>query len=347
MEIGIFQTSKLDSDGAPISFFNFNDEMLLAALYKAASHITGPGLQSYDPEPGEKVKRIGAFSAFEYVDDDSVYIVRADDSVKPEGGRMPAGENGTWTIQSLIFNKDHFDLSEAKKWVADHAGFGDYGVDETSTSYRFRQYDPKYFSEYRTITIDTGISAAYGKINKKTEQTEDDAKKLLEDSIKRWEAVHDVNKAIMERGLMVLKDSAVVRKIEKADGTEEEERFVLSLVLEPNDGDGSAPFKPDTQGDIYSEDAVRKAAHAWMEFHGAMDLNHSWKDLGKEKVRTLESYVSPVEFTCGEGDCAYKVVKGTWMLGVRIVDDALWKAVKEGQIGAYSIGGTALREPVQ
>lgn len=341
MEIGIFTSALKDSDGAPVSFFGFNNEILLASLYKAAAAITGPGLTNFDPEAGTSVRKVGEIQIVP-VDDRSVYVVQADNAAKPETGRIPPGSNGTWTIQTLIFNKDEFTLEEAREWAKSHDGFGDYGVDETSTSYRFRQYDPENFSEFRTITVDTGISAAYGKIDKETEQTGEDAEKCLEDSIASWEAVHNVNKAIMTQGLRVLTGSATVNKSE--DGAEE--RFVMSLVLEPTDGANGAPLKPDTQNDVYSIGDVRKAAHAWMEFYGAMDLQHSWKALGKEKVRPLETFLAPCDFTLGEGDNAYDVVKGTWLLATRVVDDELWAQVKSGEIGAYSIGGTAVREPV-
>lgn len=343
MDIGIFTSSSENDDGAPISFFGYNDEQLLAALYKAASTITGPGLESFDPEPGMRVTKVGSIKV-EQVQDGETYVVQGDASAKPETGRMPQGANGTWAIQSLIFSKDQFTLDEARKWLNEHDGFGDYGADETGSSFRFRQYDPQYFSEYRTITIDTGISAAYGKIDKESERSEDEAKKALQASIERWAAVRKVNDAIMARGLQLLKASAVVHKAE--DG-QEEERFIMSLVLEPNDGEDGAPMKPDTQGDIYSAADVRKAAHAWMEFYGALDLQHSWKALGKEKVRVLECYLAPCDFKLGEGKSTYDVVKGTWLLAVRVVDDELWKEVKSGGIGAYSIGGTAIREEVQ
>lgn len=343
MKTGIFTSSRTNKDGVPISFFGTDDDALLEALYKAAGTITGPGLERFSPDPGMRVRKVGEI-VVSSVDDPAIYVVQADAAAKPEGGRTPGGANGTWAIQSLIFSKDSFTLEQARAWIKNHTGFGDFGADETSTSLRFRQYDPQYFSEYRTITIDTGISAAYGKIDKETTRTEDDAKKTLATSISQWEAVHNVNKGIMAEGLKILTSTAVVRKGE-GEGAPEE-RYVLSLVLEPTDGKDGAPYKPDTQKDIYSSEDVRKAAHAWMEYHGAVDLNHSWKDLGKEKVRTLESYIAPVEFTCGEGSKAYKVLKGTWMLGIRVVDDALWKAVKEGKIGAYSIGGTAMREPI-
>jgi len=65
---------------------------------------------------------------------------------------------------------------------------------------------------------------------------------------------------------------------------------------------------------------------------------------GKEKVRPAESYLAPCDFTLGDGDNSYDIIKGTWLLGTRIVDDELWKQVKAGELGAYSIGGTAIRE---
>jgi len=344
--IGIYETSQKNKDGIAVAFFGCDDALLLKALYAHASKIAGPGLEQYNPKAGERVRKVGEIQIVAVADDAQFYVVAADEEAeKPEGGRTPSGSNGTWAVQSLIFSKDIFSLAEAKTWIQEHSGFGDYGYDETETSFRFRQYDPEHFSEFKTISVTEGISAAYGKISKEVE-SEEESNKALAQSIALWEAVHNVNKGIMNSGLKVLSDTAVIRKAE--DGSEEE-RFVLSLVLEPNDGGNDAPLKPDTQKDIYSEEEVRKAAHTWMEHHGAVDLNHSWKSLGKEKVRTLESYLAPVTFKCGkpEDEKAYEVVKGTWMLGLRIVDDDLWTAIKAGEIGAYSIGGVATREPVE
>ena len=342
MEIGIYTSSRENNDGIPISFFGGSDEQLIKALYKAALDITGPGLERFDPEPGMRVKKVGEIR-IAAVDDDAVYVVQTDEAAKPEGGRTPSGENGTWAIQSLIFNKDHFTLDQARKWIQDHKGFGDYGADETSSSFRFRQYDPQYFSEFRTITIDTGISAAYGKISKDVERNEEESKKALEESITRYSAIRKINEGILAKGLKLLAGSA---RIYKSEDGKEEERFVMSLVLEPNDGEDGAPLKPDTQKDIYSKFDIRKACHYWMEHGGAVDLAHSWKALGNDKVRTLENYIAPCDFKLGEGKKSYDVVEGTWLLALRICDDDLWSGVKSGKIGAYSIGGTAYREEV-
>lgn len=328
--IGVY-TSKMEREGVPVSFFESDDATLLAALYKAAQRVTGPGLSSETPEAGLEMRRVGEV-VVRPVKDDSVYHVS-----KPDVDRSPPQKEGEWAIQTLIFDKDDFTEADAKKWISDHEGFGNYGMDETSGSYRFRQYDPEHFSEFRTISIDTGISAAYGKVGKTEEKSGD----LLKASIAKWEAVRAVNRGILARGIKALTETATINKAED----EQEERYVLSLVLEPTDGEDGAPRKPDTQNDVYSAEDVRKAAHAWMEWHGAIDLQHSWKGLSKDDVRVLECYIAPTSFTCGEGGKAYDVVEGTWMLGLRIASDELWKKVKDGEYGAYSIGGTALREP--
>ena len=147
-----------------------------------------------------------------------------------------------------------------------------------------------------------------------------------------------VNARICERGLRCVPTS-------KADA-EPEERYILGLVLEPTDGTDGAPFKPDTQSDIYSAADVRKTAHGWMENYGQVDLGHSWVPVANDQVRILESYLAPCDFDIGEGDNVYHVLKGTWLLALRVLDENIWKAIKSGKIGAYSVGGLASREPV-
>jgi hypothetical protein len=110
-----------------------------------------------------------------------------------------------------------------------------------------------------------------------------------------------------------------------------EERFVLGVVLEPE--------TIDAQRDIYSADEVRKAAHGFMEHFAHIGLMH--KDLIDGRVKILESYLAPSEFTV-DGQL---VKKGTWLLGARIVDEELWTAIKEGRLTGWSIGGSAIKEP--
>jgi len=110
-----------------------------------------------------------------------------------------------------------------------------------------------------------------------------------------------------------------------------DERYVLGIVLEPE--------VVDAQGDIYSPDEVRQAAHRFMEEFGGLGLMHRMRVNGQVKV--LESYLAPVDFAVGET----RVRKGTWLLAVRILSDGLWNEVKEGKLTGFSIGGSARRVP--
>ena len=111
----------------------------------------------------------------------------------------------------------------------------------------------------------------------------------------------------------------------------DDERYVLGVVLEPE--------VVDAQGDIYSAEEVRQAAHRFMEEFGGLGLMHRFRVNGQVKV--LESYLAPVDFDVGETE----VRKGTWLLAVRILSDELWEQVKDGQLTGFSIGGSARRVP--
>lgn len=106
-----------------------------------------------------------------------------------------------------------------------------------------------------------------------------------------------------------------------------DERYVLGIVLEPE--------VVDAQGDIYSAEEVRQAAHRFMEDFGGLGLMHRMRVNGQVKV--LENYLAPVDFTVGEAT----VRKGTWLLAVRIIEDELWAEVRDGSLTGFSIGGSA------
>lgn len=122
------------------------------------------------------------------------------------------------------------------------------------------------------------------------------------------------------------KPSRLVKGIDPND-----ERFVLGIVLEPE--------VVDAQGDIYSAEEIRAAAHRFMEDFGGLGLMHRLRVNGQVKV--LESYLAPTDFTIGE----LAVRKGTWLLAVRVLSDELWERVKTGDLTGFSIGGSARRVP--
>ena len=111
----------------------------------------------------------------------------------------------------------------------------------------------------------------------------------------------------------------------------QDERYVLGIVLEPE--------VVDAQGDIYSIEEIRQAAHRFMEEFGGLGLMHRLQVNGQ--VRILESYLAPVDFETG----GVKVRRGTWLLAVRILSDELWARIKDGTLAGFSIGGSARKVP--
>jgi hypothetical protein len=108
-----------------------------------------------------------------------------------------------------------------------------------------------------------------------------------------------------------------------------EERMVYGIVLEPE--------TVDAQGDIYDAATIRQAAHIFMEKFGGLGLMHRYIINGSARI--LETWIAPCDLDLN----GTAVRKGTWLLAVRVIDDDLWKAVKEGEFTGFSIGGSARR----
>jgi hypothetical protein len=117
-----------------------------------------------------------------------------------------------------------------------------------------------------------------------------------------------------------------------------EKRLVTGLVLQPEVVDG--------QGDIMSADVIAQAAFDWLARFGKktkLGLQHESFMKNETRFTLAESYVAPMEFAMGT-----KMIKaGTWLMTVKVLDDELWKAVKDGKITGFSIGGKATAHEVQ
>lgn len=118
---------------------------------------------------------------------------------------------------------------------------------------------------------------------------------------------------------------------------EPELRVVIGEVLVPED--------VDAQGEIYSHAVVRDAAWGYLSRFGrgsGMGRQHNTEALlTADEVELIESYIAPVDFDFN----GRAIRQGTWMMGWRILDDALWAAIKAGRVTGFSIGGLAAQEP--
>ena len=117
-------------------------------------------------------------------------------------------------------------------------------------------------------------------------------------------------------------EAAVVKGVER--------RLVYGVVYEPyGDRDG----RPDAQDDFMLPEDVEHLAHSWLPAYRYKTMHR----VGTDKVVPVESYIAPTDFRLGE-----QIVKrGSWVLVSRVIDDLLWKDVKEGRLRGYSFGGRA------
>ena len=96
------------------------------------------------------------------------------------------------------------------------------------------------------------------------------------------------------------------------------------------------PEVVDLQGDIISEEDIRMIAHNFMADYRANSNDIGEQHLVKnEDIVLAESWLVPHDMTL-EGR---EVIKGTWIATVKVIDDAVWKKVKEGEYTGFSIAG--------
>jgi len=162
-------------------------------------------------------------------------------------------------------------------------------------------------------------SEAPGLTAERMKELQDEARRLLN------EAQPSEKQADRQDHRPFAKSIPLIKGADPAD-----ERYVLGVVLEPE--------VVDAQGDIYSAEEVRQAAHRFMEEYGGLGVMHRLRVNGQVKI--LESFLAPVDLTIGD----VKVRKGTWLLAVRILSDELWEQVRDGRLRGFSIGGSARRQ---
>ncbi|MDZ4864383.1 MAG: XkdF-like putative serine protease domain-containing protein [Gemmatimonadota bacterium] len=130
--------------------------------------------------------------------------------------------------------------------------------------------------------------------------------------------------------------TAPVLRIEKLD---EDQRLVggWASIIEHPDG---TPIV-DSQGDVILEDDLVEAAHSFMQKSRDLGLDHRIKGVGTVVdsvvfTRDLKKALGlPSSFPTG------------WYVTAKVDNEEVWQAIKKGELLAFSIGGTGLREPWQ
>lgn len=109
---------------------------------------------------------------------------------------------------------------------------------------------------------------------------------------------------------------------------DDEKRLITGVVLQPN--------ITDAHGDVISELDIEQTAFDFMELHQTIGKQHS----EKADAVPVESFIAREDMTIG----GEPVVKGTWVMTVKVLDDKLWEDAKDGKFTGFSIGGVAETE---
>jgi hypothetical protein len=127
----------------------------------------------------------------------------------------------------------------------------------------------------------------------------------------------------MENETEVKKSIDDLRYFEKINA---KKRIIYSVVYEP--------MKADAHKEFMTAEAIENMAHEWLMNFGKVDEHHDF----------IEGAGKPVEsFIVNEGDEVWvksgRALPGSWVLGIKVTDDAVWKQVQRGEINALSWAG--------
>lgn len=111
---------------------------------------------------------------------------------------------------------------------------------------------------------------------------------------------------------------------------DQDQQIVYGAVLEEE--------TVDTQNDIISAEEIEKAAHRYMKEARVIGFRH----FKKADADLVESVV----LRPGDKFNGQEVEKTTWVIGVHVRNQNLWKSIRSGDIKSFSIGALGLRKPI-
>jgi uracil-DNA glycosylase family 4 len=126
-----------------------------------------------------------------------------------------------------------------------------------------------------------------------------------------------------------------------------EKRIVYGVVL--------SPIGRDLQGDYTPPSEIEATAHDYLANSRMVGLEHEWVAPATVVESWLWPYPSEEDYRkamAGEPHSSYAakfgtdvVHSGAWVMATRIENDEIWESIVNGDITAYSIGGTGIRLP--
>ena len=117
----------------------------------------------------------------------------------------------------------------------------------------------------------------------------------------------------------------------KFAGMDLERQLVYGIVLQPG--------IIDKQDDMITEEEIEKAAHKYALTPMVVGRGHK----KQAKAKPVETYIAPVDFELG----GQQVLKGSWVMAVKVMDTELWQMIKEGEYTGFSIGAYGRKRVIE
>lgn len=111
----------------------------------------------------------------------------------------------------------------------------------------------------------------------------------------------------------------------KIASMDEDQQIVYGEVLVPD--------SVDAHGDTVTAEEIEKAAHKYALTPMVIGNSH----VKKAKARPVETFVYNPEML-------KKVTPGSWIMAVKVEDEEMWQAVKDGKFTGFSIGALCKRQ---
>ena len=108
-----------------------------------------------------------------------------------------------------------------------------------------------------------------------------------------------------------------------------EKQVVCGVIFEP--------YVPDAQHDWITPEELEEAAHNFLIKAREAGERHS----KHADAEVAESYIAPSDMTIG----GQKVIKGSWVVCMKVNSKELWAKVRSGEYKSFSMGGSSKRIP--
>lgn len=120
-----------------------------------------------------------------------------------------------------------------------------------------------------------------------------------------------------------------------------------TLVVRRNDsgfeqvvmGELLIPDVPNSYGDIYTRESIKEFCYEFAMRGFGIDVNHDNVDVNAAGgVYVVESFI----VRAGDPD----FIEGSWVIAMKILDDAIWQQVLDGEINGFSYEALVTMMPV-